>query len=328
MKYLTEYTREGLFELVKELNLERYRADQIYTAIYKNYVKDIDSITTLSKELRTLLKKEFTIFSMKKIKTEKSKIDRVEKILWQLSDGNKIESVIIKGRRTTLCLSTQVGCPIKCTFCASGRMEYRRNLTMGEIIEQVLQIGKIKIDNIVFMGIGEPMLNLNNVISAIKTLNFGARKVTISTIGLPEKIKYFADLKTQIRLAISLHSANERKRKILVPNSAPLYDIFRSIEYYQNLTNRMITFEYVLLKGVNDSLEDAKEFVEKIKKFKCKVNLIMYNPNKFSPYEEPLIADVQKFKDYLLSNKIIATVRKRLGADINSACGQLAVIEK
>jgi len=326
MKYLTEFSKDELKNLMLSFNQPLYRADQLYDAIYKNYVNEIENITTFPKSLREVLKKDFRIFSMKILKIEKSKIDNVEKILWGLSDGNKIESVIIKGRRTTICVSTQVGCPIKCSFCASGKMEFKRNLTKGEIIEQILQLGNMKIDNIVFMGIGEPMLNLENVISAVKMLSIGARRVTISTVGIPEKIKEFANLKTQIRLAVSLHSANEQKRKSLVPHSPNLNAIFERLKYYQNLTNRLITFEYVLIKDVNDSLKDAEELVSKIKPFKCKVNLIIYNPNPFSPYEAPQFKNVKRFEEYILNSKIKVTIRRRLGADINSACGQLAVM--
>ncbi len=314
-----------------------FRRKQIEKLIYVDLIKDWDEATVLSKNLRSELNKECPleikgdfILSEKKSKTKKALIE--------LSDGAKIETVLMEHEdgRNTVCVSSQVGCALGCEFCATGTMGFRRNLEVNEIIEQVLFFERLlkkegrKVTNVVFMGMGEPLLNYDNVISAIKILNdenklnIGARKISISTAGITDGIKKLIKEDLQVNLAVSLHAANDEVRsKIMRINKTnSLKKLFRTIEMYVDKTNRQVMFEYLLLNGVNDTPSNAAELAELMKRnYLYMVNLITYNPT--GPFQPSNKKTREIFKKILTKNKINFTERYSFGQDINAACGQL-----
>jgi len=240
--------------------------------------------------------------------------------------------------RNTICVSTQVGCPLNCSFCATGKMGFKRNLEMTEIIDQILFFGRYlkpfdkKITNVVFMGMGEPFLNYDNVINAIKylnekdTLNLGMRHFAISTSGIPDKIKKFADEDIEVNLALSLHAADENIRTKLMPvnKSYSLEKVLDALTYYQKKTRRKIMFEYIMIKGVNDTIDDARKLIELAQKYICVVNLIPYNSSPNSKYQPSPADSIGKFKSILETGKLNVVQRFSYGRDIAAACGQLA----
>ena len=331
---ILDYSIEELKEIMLENGEKSFRAKQIFDWIYKKNVKDFSSMTSLSYNLRNFLKENFYYEFLEKVEVSSSESTQTSKYLFELPDGNTIESVLLFYKdRTAACISSQVGCPLKCKFCATGKGGLVRNLSTGEILNQILSMeyySKTKITHIVYMGMGEHFLNYDNVLKSIEILRnvkgLSARRITISTSGIVPKIREFADLNTQIRLAISLHAPNDYLRNKLMPINKryPIVDLFDSLMYYQNKTQRRITFEYVMIKGVNDTTEIATELANLIKNFKikCNINLIPLNPvddelKRSSPKA------IRKFMKILRDAGIEVVVREEKGTEINGACGQL-----
>lgn len=316
-----------------------YRTRQVFYWIYQKKVNSFRQMSNIPLVLLTRLETLFQIDSISGIKKIESR-DGSEKYLFQLGDNNYIESVLIRNRaknRKTVCLSTQVGCLWRCLFCASGSSGFTRNLQAGEIVEQLVAIEKTsneRINNIVYMGMGEPFDNYEQLIKSIniindeRGINIGARKITISTCGIIPGIERFAKYPLQAELSVSLHAAEDSIRTMLMPvnKKYPLRDLIVACKHYTKIKNRQITFEYILLKGINDSKEQAKKLCCLISDFKpkAKVNLILYNPingqGMLSPSDD--IA-VLSFQQILKNNNISTTVRHSRGQDIESACGQL-----
>ncbi|MCM8782220.1 MAG: 23S rRNA (adenine(2503)-C(2))-methyltransferase RlmN [Candidatus Omnitrophica bacterium] len=306
-----------------------FHAEQIFSWIYKKGSKDFDSMSNLPKGLREKLKDDFYIYSLKLISELKSK-DGTEKFLFELKDKNYIESVIIPAkRRVTACISSQVGCKFACQFCASGTSAFKRNLSTGEIIEQLLGSN---FTHIVFMGIGEPLDNYDNVLKAIRIINspfafnIGSRRITISTCGLIPGIKRLMEEDLQIELSISLHAPTDELRNKLLPvnKKYPLKELMSVCKEYIEKTGRQITFEYILIKGINSDLQNAKNLSKIVKDLRlCKVNLIPCNSLKEVKIEAPRRSETLLFRDALLKMGINTTLRKPRGQDIEAACGQL-----
>lgn len=299
--------------------------------------RSIDEMTDLPRSFRGTLAEVYQVRSSR-IALRRDSEDGTTKLLLELRDGQSIETVIIpEGRRATLCVSTQVGCGVRCAFCASGLSGLSRNLTAGEIVEQFLFARELlarrdqPLTNLVLMGGGEPLNNFNAVKTALETLNdpegigFGARRITLSTIGIPARIDRLEELGRQINLAISLHAPNEELRGRLIPglDRVPLLDVLAAAERYFQRTGREITFEYVLLGGVNDSEAHARQLVELLDGVRCSVNLIPLNPVDELPFARPQDAAVDKLARILERGGIKTTVRRSRGRDIDAACGQL-----
>ncbi len=315
-------------------NEPKYRLKQVRELVFHDLIEDWDKATTLSLEFREKLKKKCPLTI--KHKMFKSSDGNTVKALIELSDGLKIETVLMKhtDSRSTVCVSSQVGCPLGCCFCATGNMGLKRNLTSSEILEQVLLFSRYlkekRITNVVFMGMGEPFLNYDNVIEAVRILNsqdcfnIGARKISISTSGIIEGIEKLEKENLQINLSISLHAPNDKLRTELMPinKKYPLKKVLESVDRYIKKTGRKVMFEYLMIKGVNDSMENAKELADLMKKSLHMVNLIVYNPTgKFKASDSKTI---KKFKEYLEKQGIYTTQRYEFGRGIKAACGQLA----
>ena len=334
MKNIKEYNLDELQEELVNLGEKKYRAEQIFKWLYVDKVKEFDEMTNLSIELREKLKKEYTICNFKILKKQESS-DGTKKYLFDVLDGNAIESVLMEYHHgKTICVSSQIGCKMRCKFCASTGIKFIRSLTCGEIVEQILAVEQDigdKISNIVFMGIGEPFDNYENVMKAIKIinnqkgLNIGARHISISTSGLVPMIYKFADEELQCTLSISLHATNDEKRSNMMPinNKYNIKELMEACKYYISKTNKRISFEYALAKDNNDNLEDAKELVKLLKGMLCHVNLIPINKIENGKYTKSTNENIIKFRDYLNNNGIVATIRRELGSDIDAACGQL-----
>ena len=313
---------------------KKYRAEQIFKWIYVDKVKEFDEMTNLSIELREKLKKEYTMCNFKILKKQEAS-DGTKKYLFDVLDGNAIESVLMEYHHgKTICVSSQIGCKMGCKFCTSTGIKFIRSLTCGEIVEQVLAVEQDigdKISNIVFMGIGEPFDNYDNVMKAIKIinnqkgLNIGARHISISSSGLVPMIYKFADEELQCTLSISLHATNDEKRSSMMPinNRYNIKELMEACKYYINKTNKRISFEYALAKDNNDNLDDAKELVKLLKGMLCHVNLIPINKIENGNYVKSTNENIIKFRDFLNKNGIVATIRRELGSDIDAACGQL-----
>lgn len=315
-----------------------FRAKQIWQWIWQHGVSDFDEMTNLSKSIRELL--NTTYYFDKLIPHEvQTAADGTVKTAWQLHDGEIIESVLIPGnQKYTVCVSSQVGCKLGCKFCATGTLGFKRNLTAGEIFEQVVTAKKtaetqgVPLSNIVFMGMGEPLLNYENMMAAIGhlTANDGLAmspyRITVSTAGIPEKIKQLADDGVRFNLAISLHSAKEVTRSSLMPiNKAySLKNIAESLKYFVEKTGTRPTFEYLLLKNINDRLDDAKALANYCKQFPVKINLIEYNNVEGSGFSHSPEKNRDEFVKFLESCNMIVNIRHSKGKDIDAACGQLA----
>jgi 23S rRNA (adenine2503-C2)-methyltransferase len=333
--YLLDHAREELVAYMAQLGQEKYRANQLFHAIYAQLLPDFDDLSTFSKNLRHQLNESTTLRSFTLLETVKSSRDNTKKFLWQLNDGKTIESVIIyEGKRVTFCISSQVGCVLDCKFCATGQMGFLRNLTSGEILEQVIlmkQEAENLPTNIVFMGMGEPLLNMRNVLKASfilsdpRGLSFSQKKITISTSGIIPGIRKLADLNSPFSLAISLNALFEEKRRRIMPISYqyPLEDLRKSIHYYVHKTKKRVTFEYILIADINDTREDAEALVKFTSQLPCKINLIPCNSN-LALFNAPSIENIQWFNEFLNKHKRTATVRLRKGEEIQAACGQLS----
>jgi len=335
MLFFTDYNLPELEDQFAENGMKKFRARQLFDWFYVHGVDDYSEMSNLPKNFKKFLDDNF-ILKQSEVKEVKKAADESEKFLIKLArDEQFVESVWIPmGSHATVCVSTQVGCPIKCNFCASGALGFDRNLSAGEIVEQVWHCARAHsrrgIKNLVFMGMGEPFLNYDNLIKAIKILNeekglkIGARRMTVSTVGFPKKIINFANDAPQVNLAVSLHAPTDDLRKRLIP-AAPtkIPELICALRDYFNITHRKITFEYVLLKGINDSLKQAAALAKIIKKVPSKINLIEYNKVEFNDYEPPAENVTEKFSKFLIKKGIDVTVRRKKGDDVNAACGQL-----
>ena len=332
MKNIKDYDLQDLKDELVSIGEKGFRAEQIFKWIYQEKVKSFDEMTNLSLELREKLKQNYTICNYNILKKLESS-DGTKKYLFDILDGNAIESVLMEYHYgKSICVSSQVGCKMGCKFCASTGIPFIRSLTAGEIVEQILAVEQDtgdKISNVVFMGIGEPLDNYDNVINFIriindpKALNIGARHITVSTCGIVPKIKEFSSLDLQVNLAISLHAPNDKIRNEIMPISKAynLNELMDVLDYYYEKTLRRITFEYVLLSGINDSKENAIELANLIKGKNAYVNLINYNETKNIDFKES--KKINEFYDILKKNGIDVTVRRKFGNKISAACGQL-----
>ena len=334
MKNIKDYNLDTLKEELKSLEEKPFRAEQIFKWLYVDKVKSFDEMTNLSLELREKLKQNYDICNFEIVKKLES-VDGTKKYLFKLSDGNAIESVLMEYHfGKTVCVSSQIGCKMGCKFCASTGIPFERNLTSGEIVEQIIKIEQdtsSKISNVVFMGIGEPMDNYENVLTAIKILNnpkglnIGARHISISTSGIVPKIYDLADKDMQCTLSISLHSSNNKVRSSMMPvnNAYNIEELMKACKYYIQKTNKRISFEYALAKDNNDNLKDAEELVKLLNGMLCHVNLIPINKIENGKYTKSTLENIIRFRDYLNAHGITATIRRELGSDIEAACGQL-----
>lgn len=334
MKNIKDYDLQELQEELVNIGEKKFRAEQIFKWLYQDKVKSFDEMTNLSLELREKLKENYAICNYKILRKLES-TDGTKKYLFDILDDNAIESVLMQYKYgKTICVSSQVGCKMGCKFCASTGIPFVRNLTAGEIVEQVLAVEQDtgeKISNVVFMGIGEPLDNYDNVIKAIrilnhqKGLNIGARHISISTSGLVPRIYDLAKENIQCTLSVSLHASNDEKRSSMMPvnNRYNISELMQACRDYIEMTNKRISFEYALAKDNNDNLEDAKELIKLLKGMLCHVNLIPINQIENGKFTKSSNENIIKFRDYLNDHGIVATIRRELGSDIDAACGQL-----
>ncbi|WP_057511036.1 23S rRNA (adenine(2503)-C(2))-methyltransferase RlmN [Staphylococcus simulans] len=349
-RFLPDFEKQSIYSLryeemqawLVEHGQQKFRAKQIFEWLYEKRVDTIDEMTNLSKDLRVLLKDNFTITTLETAVKQESR-DGTIKFLFELQDGYTIETVLMRHEYgNSVCVTTQVGCRIGCTFCASTLGGLKRNLEAGEIVAQVLTVQKAldatdeRVSSIVIMGIGEPFENYDEMMDFLKIvnhdngLNIGARHITVSTSGIIPKIYDFADEEIQINFAVSLHAANDEIRSKLMPiNRAYSIDkLMEAIQYYQEKTNRRITFEYGLFGGVNDQLTHARELAHLIQGLNCHVNLIPVNHVPERNYVKTSKEDIFKFEKELKRLGINATIRRNQGSDIDAACGQLRAKER
>lgn len=326
-------TLQKLEDYFVSIGEKKFKATQVYEWLYKKRVKDFDEMKNVKKETIEQLKKDF-VFTGLQLLDQKKDID-VSKYLFELEDHNKIEAVLMNhDYGKSLCVSTEVGCNMGCKFCESGRLKKVRNLETHEMVEQILKIEElegIRISHVVLMGIGEPFDNYDNVIDFIDILNegkgidLGARHITVSTCGLVPKIEEFMEHGKQVNLAISLHAPNDELRNQLMPiNKAyPLKELIAVLKKYVSKTNRRITFEYILLDGVNDSKKEALELSNLIKGLNCYVNLIPYNETSHIEFKRASQDRILAFYDTLKKNHVNVTIRREFGTKVMAACGQL-----
>ena len=334
MKNIKDYDLQDLKEELANIGEKSYRAEQIFKWLYQDKVKSFDEMTNLSLDLREKLKENYTICNYNILKKLESS-DGTKKYLFDVLDGNAIESVLMEYHYgKSICVSSQIGCKMGCKFCASTGIPFIRNLSAGEIVEQILAVEQNtceQISNVVFMGIGEPLDNYDNVIKAIrilnnpKGLNIGARHISVSTSGLVPRIYDLANENIQCTLSISLHASNDQKRSAMMPvnNRYNIAELMKACKDYIAITNKRISFEYALAKDNNDNLEDAKELVGLLKGMLCHVNLIPINKIENGKFTKSTNENIIKFRDYLNDKGIVATIRRELGSDIDAACGQL-----
>lgn len=321
---------ENYFENINE---KKYKAKQIYDWLYKKRINNFDEITNVKKNVIEKLKQDFKLTKPEIIKSQHAK--DVHKYLFKLEDNSKVEAVLMNhDYGNSLCVSTQVGCNMGCAFCESGRLKKLRNLTPDEMVGQILLVQddlQIRISHVVLMGIGEPFDNYENVLKFIKIINsdfgisIGARHITVSTCGIVPKIKQFTKENIQVNLAISLHAPDDELRsKLMKINKVyPLSEIIASVKEYISVTNRKVTFEYIMLKDVNDTDECALKLVKLIKGLNAYVNLIPYNETSHIEFKKTSKDKVMHFYDILKKNKINVTIRKEFGSSVDAACGQL-----
>ncbi len=334
MKNIKNYSLDELKEELKEIGEKPFRAEQIFKWLYEARVSNFDDMTNLSLELREKLKQAYEIKEFKILKKQVAS-DGTKKYLFDVLDGNAIETVLMEYHHGfSICVSSQIGCKMGCKFCASTGIPFARNLITGEIIEQIMAVERdagVRISNIVFMGIGEPLDNYDNVVKAIriinhpKGLNIGARHISISTSGLVPKIYQLAEENIQCTLSISLHATTDEQRSKMMPvnNRYNIEELLQACKDYIEKTHRRISFEYALAKENNDNLEDAKRLVKLLKGMLCHVNLIPINKIENGAYTKSSNENIMKFRDYLNDHGIVATIRRELGSDIDAACGQL-----
>ena len=329
-------TQDQLTERVIEMGEKPFRAKQILEWAYRHRVESINGMTSLSTALRAQLAERFHLYEST-IASDQTSVDGTRKLLLRWADGQTTECVLIPdGDRRTACISTQVGCPVGCVFCASGLDGVTRNLTAAQIVEQAMRVARlceadVRLSNVVFMGLGEPLANYENTLAAGRIINaeFGlhiaARKITISTVGLPKQMQRLADEGLQFTLALSLHAPDDALRARLIPwaEGVTISQLTDACRYYFDKTGREVTLEYILLGGLNDSAGCAKALAGLSQKMRCNVNLIRYNPVPDLPYERPTAESAKSFLDSLRANGVNAHLRRSRGSDIDGACGQL-----
>ena len=337
-KNIRELKLEELIDFLKNQNIPSYRAKQIHEWLWKKRAISFNEMTSLSLSLRELLEQNFCLNAVKIHKAEKSS-DGTIKYSLKLYDNKLVEGVLIPSKkRLTACISSQVGCSLSCTFCATGTLKLERNLNYAEIYDQIfilneealLNFGK-PLSNIVYMGMGEPLLNYENLLKSIELvssktgLSMSPKRITVSTAGIAKMIKKLADDEVRFNLAISLHSSDDKKREEIMPinKSINLEELKESIKYFFEKTGTRITYEYILFKDINDSLDDAHELVKFCKSTPCKVNLIEYNSVDNIPFQKASNNKTEKFINFLNEKNVIVNLRRSKGKDINAACGQL-----
>lgn len=333
MKSIYGMSLKDLEEYFLSHNDKKFRATQIYDWLYRKNVTSFDDMTNLKKDVIELLKNNFYLRTLELKKVERDTL--VNKYLFYLQDGEKIEAVLMRhDYGNSICISTQVGCNMGCKFCESGRLKKVRNLTAGEMTEQILQVQEDigdRVSHVVLMGIGEPFDNYDEVTKFIEIINhdlglaIGARHITVSTCGLIPKIKEFMNFPYQVNLAISLHAPTDELRRQIMPvaNAYPLKDLMQTIQKYIAKTNRRVTFEYILLQGINDSKECAESLAKLVSGMNCYINLIPYNETENIGYKRSKEETIREFYDILKKNHTSVTKRKEFGSKISAACGQL-----
>ena len=337
-KNIREVSPEEMAAFLSVNGEKVFRAKQIEEWIWQKGVQDFEEMTNLPKSSRELLKATY-YFDKLLPDCIQTASDGTTKTAWLLNDGNRIESVLIPGNeKYTVCVSSQAGCQLGCRFCATGTLGFKRNLTVGEIVDQVFHARKeaecrsSSLSNIVFMGMGEPLLNYDHVLSAIqritsvKVLGMSTSRITFSTAGIPAKIRQLADDRVRFNLAVSLHSAKENVRSQLMPvnRAYPLAELAASLIYFVEKTGTRPTFEYLLLHHINDSLEDARALADYCKQFPVKINIIEYNPVEGSEFRHSPDKQRDAFVQFLENRNMVVHIRKSKGKDIDAACGQLA----
>ena len=336
---IRQLSKEQISSFFLQNGLPKYRGSQIYEWIWRKGVTDFNMMTNLSIELRSLLINKFIIKNSQLVCFQKSKDGTIKNKI-KLYDGNYIESVLIpSNNRTTACVSSQVGCSLDCKFCATSKLKRMRNLNFDEIFDQIVLINNqsIKVynkslSNIVFMGMGEPLMNYNNVIKSIKKITssdglaISPKRITLSTSGIPKMIKKISEECPKINLALSLHSAIENTRNKIMPftSNFPLSELLDSVKYWFEKTKKLVTYEYIVWKNINDKDVDIEALINFCKKSPCKVNLISYNAIGDSKFNNAENAIITKYVEHLKKNNISVTIRKSRGHDIDAACGQLA----
>ena len=335
MKDLKSLTLEELKEELKEGGFPAYRAEQLYRWLHVQLAEDPEEMTNLPAKLKQFLSENYTITRLQVADRQISRLDGTQKFLFQLPDGETIESVFMKYKfGNSVCVSSQVGCRMGCRFCASTLDGLRRNLLPGEILEEIYTIHRLtgeKISHVVVMGTGEPLDNYENLLKFLRMLtdengqNLSMRNVTLSTCGMVPRIYDLAREKLSITLALSLHATTDERRREIMPiaNTYTISECMAACRYYFEETGRRVTFEYSLIKGVNDSLHDAKELAALAGSISAHINLIPVNPVRERDYEQPDLSAVQAFRAKLEKHGINVSIRRVLGRDIDGACGQL-----
>ena len=333
-KSFIDLNKVDLEKLIKEVGEKNFRINQINNWIYNHFVEAWSEMINLPKSLINQLEKRIRLHPLELIEISGNETDTTRKFLFKTIKGNKIESVLMhNNNRTTICVSSQSGCILDCNFCATASMGFLENLSSAEIIDQVIYLASYsnsKITNIVYMGMGEPLMNYRSVMESgtlLKTkMGLGTKRITISTAGIASKIRQIADDNYGFKLAISLNASNENTRNKIMPitKKYSLLKIMKAAEYYFNKTKKLVTFEYVLLKDVNASVSDAQNLMNLLKNFPCKLNVIPYNEID-GDYKRPDIENIESFLSSLESAPFMVTVRWSNGTDINAGCGQLAV---
>lgn len=335
--------QEELALLLSELGQPHFRVKQLLDWVYRKHVRSWDDMVNIPKALREQLAERLSLEGSPCLRVQDSDDRETRKFLWQLAEGQAVESVLIMSEeRRTVCVSSQVGCPARCAFCASGKQGWKSNLTAGQIVSQVLQIDDSlrergeRVTNVVFMGMGEPLLNLEAVIKAIHILTdpdlvgMSQRRLTVSTVGIVDGIRRMTEEKLKVKLVLSLHAPNQHIRKKIIPTARqyPLEDILEAMDAYAAATKRDITYEYILINELNDGTEHAEELAQLVKRRQCTVNLIPYNPVPGLRLKRPSGSRVARFRRVLQQRRIINTCRYTKGDDIAAACGQLALQEQ
>ncbi len=335
MTDIKSMTLEELKTDMEEIGEKSFRAKQLYEWMHKKLSRSFDEMTNISASLREKCKERYEYTALEAVRIQESAIDGTKKYLFELSDGNVVESVWMKYKHgNSVCISSQVGCRMGCAFCASTLDGLERGLTPSEMLDQIYAITLLtgeRVSNVVVMGTGEPLDNYENLLRFLKLLtceeglHISQRNVTVSTCGIAPKMKELAENKLQITLALSLHAATDEKRRKLMPvaNKYSIKELMDACSYYFDKTGRRITFEYSLVGGMNDSSEDAKELVRLIKPLNCHVNLIPVNPIKERDFVQSESKAILAFKNKLEKNGINVTIRREMGRDIDGACGQL-----
>ncbi|MDP1609118.1 MAG: 23S rRNA (adenine(2503)-C(2))-methyltransferase RlmN [Chlamydiales bacterium] len=340
MKHISSFTLSALQDWLEQHGEKAFRAAQVYDWIYVHGAQSFEQMTNLGLSLRNKLSEAFLFPALTLVRTVESEDGETIKFLWKLSDGNLVESVLIcSAARRTVCVSCQVGCPARCAFCASGKEGLLRNLSTGEIVEQVLHIDRYlrskgeRVCHIVFMGMGEPMENYDAVVEAIsifndpKAFHISQRRITVSTVGVVEGIDKLAKEDLSVNLVLSLHAPNQHLRKKIIPYARkyPLEEILMAMERYSRETKRDITYEYTLLADLNDGPKEAEELAQLLSGKQCTVNLIPYNPVDGLKLKRPAKEAIEEFRSILVDAGINTTWRYTKGKDIAAACGQLAM---